>query len=180
MAAHLHDSVLQTLALIQRRADDPREVTRLARAQERDLRAWLFDGDGQGPTGGTLASAIGDLERDVETLHGVPVETVVVGDAPLDDHLVAIVAAAREATVNSARWSGAGSVSVFAEVEDGAVSVFVRDRGHGFDPDAVDADRRGIAESIRGRMHRHGGTAAIRSTLGDGTEVELTMPRAER
>jgi signal transduction histidine kinase len=181
MAAHLHDSVLQTLALIQRRADDPREVTRLARAQERELRAWLIEGRGPGSVDGDgsagLAAAVTAVERDVEADHKIAVEAVTVGDCSLDDDLAALVAAGREAAVNAAKWSGAESVSLFAEVEPDAVSLFVRDKGAGFDPDSVDADRRGIAESIRGRMSRHGGTAVIRSQPGGGTEVELTMPR---
>jgi len=181
MAAHLHDSVLQTLALIQRRAGDPREVTRLARAQERELRAWLIEGrgpatlDGEGPP--TVAAAVTAVERDVEADHKVAVEAVTVGDCPLDDDLAALVAAGREAAVNAAKWSGAETVSLFAEVEPDAVSLFVRDKGAGFDPEKVGADRRGIAESIRGRISRRGGTVVIRSRPGKGTEVELTMPR---
>ena len=182
MAAHVHDSVLQTLALIQRKADDPREVNRLARAQERDLRAWLFEGRPPGsaatnsdPT--TFAAAVGALEQEVESAHGVAVEAVTVGDCPLDDDLIAVVAAGREAAVNAAKWSGAPAVLVFGEVEANRVSLFVRDRGKGFDPSAVAVDRRGIAESIRGRMARHKGTVMVRSAPGEGTEVELTMPR---
>jgi len=180
MATHVHDSVLQTLALIQRRADDPREVTRLARAQERELRAWLFEGRPPGTpvdAPASLATALAGVEADVEATHGVAVEAVTVGDCPLDDDLAALVAAGREAAVNAAKWSGAAAVTLFAEVEHEQVSLFVRDRGVGFDPTAVSADRKGITESIRGRLERHGGRAVIRSAPGDGTEVELTMPR---
>jgi len=182
VAAAVHDSVLQTLALIQRSAADPREVTRLARAQERELRAWLFEGRPPGSFDAarvsSVAEAVAVIEADVEADHGVAVDTVVVGDCPLTDDLRALLAAGREAVVNAAKWSGAPSASLFVEVESEQVSVFVRDRGAGFDPEAVNGDRRGIAESIRGRMARHGGTAAVRSVRGQGTEVELVMPRA--
>jgi signal transduction histidine kinase len=178
MAARLHDSVLQTLALIQRRADQPQQVVQLARAQERELRSWLFDGKAPGAAGAedaTLAAGVHRIQADVEDVHGVAVEVVVVGDCELDDGLRALLAAAREAAVNAAKWSGAGSVALFAEAEPDSVSLFVRDRGAGFDPDAVGEDRKGIAESIRGRMARYGGTVAIRSSPGTGTEVSLTM-----
>ena len=180
MAAHVHDSVLQTLALIQRRADDPGQVVALARAQERELRRWLFEGHapGSGADGAApLWAALAAVEADVEALHGVAVDAVTVGDCELDDDVAALVDAGREAAVNAARWSGAPSVSLFAEVEPEQVSLFVRDRGSGFDPAAVAPDRHGIAESIRGRMSRHGGATTIRSTPGEGTEVVLTMPR---
>lgn len=181
MAARVHDSVLQTLALIQRRADQPQQVVSLARSQERELRSWLFDGhvpgsSAEGDT--TLAAAVQRVQEEVEALHEIPVEAVVVGDCVLDDELRSLVAAGREATVNAAKWSGAPVVSLFVEVEPDAVSMFVRDRGCGFDRDAVAADRRGLAESIVGRMARHGGSAEIRSAAGEGTEVELRMPRA--
>jgi signal transduction histidine kinase len=181
MAARVHDSVLQTLAMIQRRADQPQQVVQMARAQERELRAWLFDGRAPGSMDGedmTLASGIRLIQQEVEAQHGVPVEAVTVGDCDLDDDLSALLAAAREATVNAAKWSGADVVSLFAEVEPGEVSLFVRDRGRGFDPDAVPEDRKGLAESIHGRMTRRGGSASVRSTPGQGTEVSLTMPRA--
>ncbi len=181
MAVAVHDSVLQTLALIQRAAGDPREVTRLARAQERELRAWLFDGRAPGAFDAehvaTVAEAARAVEREVEENHGIAVETVVVGDCTLDDELRALLAAGREAAVNAAKWSDAPTVSLYVEVEPTRVSLFVRDRGDGFDPDAVAPDHRGIAESIRARMVRHGGTATIRSAPGEGTDVELVMPR---
>jgi signal transduction histidine kinase len=181
MAARLHDSVLQTLALIQRRASDPQQVIKLARAQERELRAWLFDGQAPGSVGGegmTLAAGIRLIQQEVEDQHGITVEAVTVGDCELDDDLAALLAAAREATVNAGKWSGADVVSLFAEVEPTEVSLFVRDRGRGFDPAAVPSDRRGLAESIHGRMARRGGSATVRSVPGEGTEVSLTMPRA--
>jgi signal transduction histidine kinase len=180
MAATVHDSVLQTLALIQRAAGDQGEVKRLARAQERELRAWLFEGRSPGSFDtevSKVSQAVSVIERDVEATHRVSVDSVTVGDCELTDGVQALLAACREATVNAATWSGAPSVSVFVEVEPTQVSVFVRDRGKGFDPDSVGQDRRGIAESIRARMARHGGKATIRSTPGYGTEVELIMPR---
>jgi signal transduction histidine kinase len=180
MASRVHDSVLQTLALIQKHAGEPQRVVQLARAQERELRAWLFDGRAPGSVGGegmTLAAGVGLIQQEVEAQHGVPVEAVTVGDCDLDDDLAALLAAAREATVNAAKWSGAEVVSLFAEVEAAEVSVFVRDRGRGFDPAAVPADRRGLAESVHARVTRRGGSAAVRSVPGEGTEVSLSMPR---
>ncbi|HTT88012.1 MAG TPA: PspC domain-containing protein [Acidimicrobiales bacterium] len=181
MAEHLHDSVLQTLALIQRSSNDPQQVQRLARAQERQLRAWLFDSVARGPMGledpGTVSEALASLQQDVEGVHGVRVEVVTVGDAPLDERSRALVAAAREAVVNSAKWSGADLVSIYAEAEPDQISVFVRDRGRGFDPAAVAKDRRGISESIKARVSRNGGTATVRSSPGEGTEVALNLPR---
>ena len=178
MAARVHDSVLQTLALIQKSADQPQRVTQLARAQERELRAWLFDGRAPGSLDEmTLAAGVRQIQQEVEAQHGVSVEAITVGDCELDDDLVALLAAAREATVNAAKWSGEDVVSVFAEVEPASVSVYVRDRGKGFDPAAVPEDRKGLAESIHARMARRGGSATVRSTPGQGTEVSLTMPR---
>ena len=181
MAARVHDSVLQTLALIQRRANEPRQVIQLARAQERELRSWLFEGRSPGSVDGegmTFADGVRAIQREVEAQHGVAVEVVTVADCELDDDLRALLAAAREATVNAAKWSGADVVSVFAEVEPASVSLFVRDRGRGFDPGAVPGDRKGLAESIHARVTRRGGSVAVRSTQGEGTEVSLTMPRA--
>lgn len=176
VATHLHDSVLQTLALIQLRADDPRSVTSLARRQERELRTWLFSGE-RAADGDTFNAAIERIGDEVDELHGMPVETVVVGDCQMDERLTALVAAAREAVVNAAKWSGAPSVSLFGEVEPDRVSVYVRDKGAGFDLGSVAPDRRGIAESIKGRMARHGGNAVVRTTVGQGTEVELSVSR---
>jgi len=180
MAARVHDSVLQTLALIQRNADQPAQVVKLARSQERELRSWLFGGSVPGVAHGratTLAAGVRLIQQEVEALHGVAVEAVTVGDCGLDDHLDALLAAAREATVNAAKWSGADVISLFAEVEPTEVSVFVRDRGCGFDPEAVPGDRKGLAESVQARMARRGGSAIVRSALGDGTEISLRMPR---
>jgi signal transduction histidine kinase len=183
MAAHVHDSVLQTLALIQRSSDDPQHVVRLARAQERELRAWLFEGRPPGAIGEDatmLGEGVGLLQRQVEEDHGIAVQVVMVGDCELDEALRALLDAAREATVNSAKWSGAAQVSVYAEVEANTVMLYVRDRGNGFDPDAVPEDRQGIARSIRARMARFGGSAEVRSAPGEGAEVQLSMPRRER
>jgi signal transduction histidine kinase len=179
MATRVHDSVLQTLALIQRRADDPQQVVQLARAQERELRSWLFEGRAPGEADAeSFAAGIRQIQRDVEARHGVPVEVVTVADCSLDDDLGALLAAAREATVNAAKWSGAGVISLYAEVGPESVEVAVRDRGRGFDPDAVPGDRKGLAESIHGRMSRHGGSVTVNSAVGEGTKVTLTMPRS--
>lgn len=176
LAAHIHDSVLHTLALIQRRIDDPREVARLARGQERELRSWMYK-----PTGSPderLAAALDAAAAEVEDTYGVSVEPVVVGDCPVDDRIGALVQATREALINAAKHAGVSAISLYAEVEDDQVMVFVRDRGKGFDPAAVDADRHGVTGSIIGRMKRHGGTADVRSTPDVGTEVRLTMAMA--
>jgi signal transduction histidine kinase len=175
MAAHLHDSVLQTLALVQRRADDPAEVAALARRQERELRAWLA-GRTAAP-GGTphLAAALDAAAAEVETDHGIPIEVVAVGDAELDERGLALVAAAREAMVNAAKFAGGAPIDVYAEAEDGRLQVYVRDRGPGFDLAAVPADRRGVRESIVARMARHGGSARVNAAPGAGTEVELVL-----
>jgi len=172
IAAHLHDSVLQTLALIQRKAGDSAEVVRLARAQERELRGWLY----AGPLGSqsSLASAVTEVAHDVEDLHGIPIELVVTGDRPLDVGGVALVRALREALLNAVRH-GAAPVSVYVEVGSESVEAFVRDHGGGFDLDAVPQDRFGVRESIVGRMSRHGGSAAVRR-LEQGTEVLLSLP----
>ncbi|MFP5364966.1 MAG: PspC domain-containing protein [Thermoleophilia bacterium] len=182
VAAHLHDSVLQTLALMQKRADDPREVAALARRQERELRMWL-SGEPARPDGERrLGSALQAAADEIEQAHGVPIDVVAVGDAPLDRDGEALVAAAREAMLNAAKFAGdAGAVAVYAEAGDERIEVFVRDRGPGFDPAAVPADRRGVRESIVGRMHRHGGHAEIHAAPGGGgTEVELVLKRGER
>ncbi|MFC8264665.1 PspC domain-containing protein [Streptomyces cinereoruber] len=182
VAAHVHDSVLHTLTLIQRNADDPGEVRRLARAQERELRNWLYkpEGTGRDEESETLAEAVKRAAAEVEDKHGVPLEVVVVGDCPLDEGLVAQIQAAREAMVNAAKYGGeGGAVQVFAEVDGRTVFVSVRDRGPGFDLDDVPEDRMGVRESIIGRMQRNGGTARLRSPQGGGTEVELEMERAD-
>jgi signal transduction histidine kinase len=174
LAAHLHDSVLQTLALIQKNAGDSATVARLARSQERDLRAWLFETGTE--DGGTLVAALRGIVREIEDTYGVDVELVSVGDCDLDDTLAPVVAAAREATVNAAKHARSPVVDLYSEVGGSAVEVFVRDRGTGFDPDSIPADRQGVRNSIVDRMSRHGGTAEIRSTPGAGTEVRLKMP----
>lgn len=212
VAAHLHDSVLQTLALIQRQPGDAREVQRLARAQERDLRAWLYGPGGYARRGGaglaaddagrgeprkklggdpgsiggasghgderaaaTCAEALAMAAAHVEDTYAVTISPVVVGDSPLTEPAAALMAAAREAMVNAAKHAGVDTVSVYAEFEANQASVFVRDRGRGFDPSAVARDRRGVAESIRGRMERYGGHADLKSKPGGGTEWALRM-----
>ncbi|MFE2109417.1 PspC domain-containing protein [Kitasatospora sp. NPDC059463] len=180
IAAHVHDSVLHTLTLIQRRAEDPKEVLRLARAQERELRLWLYRPEAvaeQAPD--TMAESLRAVVAEVEDRHGVPVEVVIVGDCPMDERIAAQMQAAREATVNAAKYGGGGPVQVYAEVEGRTVMVFVRDHGPGFDPDTVPEDRMGVRESILGRMKRNGGTARVRPAPDGGTEVELEMERAD-
>jgi signal transduction histidine kinase len=176
LAAHLHDSVLQTLALIQKRAADPREVAGLARRQERELRRWLLERPDPAEHD-SIASALERAAAEVEELHRVPIEVVTVGDGPLDGRLEALVQAAREAMTNAAKFAGSERVDLYAEVEPDRVEVFVRDRGVGFDLLAVPSDRRGLRDSIVGRMERHRGHAAVHSTPGEGTEVELLMGR---
>jgi signal transduction histidine kinase len=176
VAAHLHDSVLQTLALIQRSADDPREVRLLARRQERELRAWLA-GEAQAAPGDRLVDALRAAAVEVEAATGTSVEVVAVGDCPLDEHGGAAVAAAREAMLNAAKFGGDGVVAVYAEASDGRIQIFVRDRGPGFDPAAVPPERRGVRESIIGRMERAGGRAFVRPSAGGGTEVEIAIGR---
>jgi signal transduction histidine kinase len=173
LAAHLHDSVLQTLALIQRNAGRPRKMASLARRQERELRAWLY---GQAPQHGRLAAAVQDLSDAVEEAHEVTVSTVLVGDCDLDERTNAVVQACREAAINAAKHSGADEVSIYIECEDHTVTAFVRDRGKGFDQATVLEDRRGIADSIRARVTRQGGTVNITTSPGEGTEVAITMP----
>ncbi|HEX8511174.1 MAG TPA: PspC domain-containing protein [Propionibacteriaceae bacterium] len=174
MAAHLHDSVLQTLALIQRQAEDPKSVQQLARRQERELRGWLY-GDELSTL--TLKAALTAAAAEVEDERGIPVEIIVVGDCETSDSVQALVRAAREAMVNAAKHSGADKIDVYAEVDEDRVEVFVRDRGQGFDPDVVGEDRMGVRGSILDRMARHGGTAEIRSSPGNGAEVRLEINR---
>ncbi len=178
LAAHVHDSVLQTLALIRKAADDPREVSRLARTQERELRTWLYAPAGtDAPADVTLASALEQAAAEVEEDHGVAVEVVTVGDCPTGPRVSALVAAAREALVNAAKHAGVETVQVYAEVSGERIEVFVKDRGSGFDPAAVPGDRYGLAQSVVGRMERHGGRAVVRTAPGQGTEVRLEVPR---
>lgn len=177
IASRLHDSVLQTLALIQKRAEDPAEVTRLARGQERELRQWLFDSRDKTPqTTGTVFTALERACGEVEDLYGLRIVPVTVGeDQPLNDATQAAVMAAREALVNVAKHAGVESADVYAEILLGELSVFVRDRGRGFDPDNVPEGHHGLAESVRGRVERAGGRVRIRSAPGEGTEVSITM-----
>jgi len=174
VAAHLHDSVLQTLALIQKSSHDPAAVSRLARSQERSLRTWLFDSAGGDPT--TLEAALRGLAGEVDEAYGVPVEVVCVGDTAVSESLRPLVLATKEAVANAARHSGANRVDVYAEATAAGVEVFVRDRGAGFDPESVASDRHGLRDSIIDRMHRHGGVAEVRSTPGTGTEIRLHQP----
>jgi signal transduction histidine kinase/phage shock protein PspC (stress-responsive transcriptional regulator) len=177
VAAHLHDSVLQTLALIQRSSTDPTTVVRLARAQERELRAWLYGG-AQEPPGTSVAQAVRAQVAEVEDASGVPVEVVVVGDRAVDRSTEALVQALREAVLNAVRH-GRPPVQVYLEAGAGAVEAFVRDHGVGFDPGAVPPDRLGVRESVVGRMARAGGSATIRRAPGGGTEVALRVERPE-
>jgi signal transduction histidine kinase len=175
VAAVVHDQVLHTLALIQRHAADPGSVLRLARGQERSLRAWLYKPAGS--PSDRFAAALEEVAAEVEDAYGITVETVVVGDADHDYRVAALVAATREALVNAARHAGVATVSLYAEAESDALTVFVRDRGAGFHLSDVDDDRHGVRGSIIGRMERHGGTARIRSAPGEGTEVQLQIRR---
>jgi signal transduction histidine kinase len=174
VAAHLHDSVLQTLALIQR-SDDPSRMAMLARHQETELRDWLH---GTAPLDGIdlVSTALKGAAARVEEDHQVPIDVVTVGDHAVDEHTKALVGAASEAMVNAAKHSGADRMSLFFETNEDEMSVFVTDQGIGFDPSAVDTDRRGIANSIRSRVEKAGGTVEIASEAGEGTEVVLRMP----
>lgn len=174
VAAHLHDSVLQTLALLQKNAGDSAAVATLARRQERELRAWLY-GDDEQP-GDSLVAALRAIAADVEDTHHVPVEVIAVGDTPLDPDTTALARAAREAVVNAAKHAHVDRIDVYAECGGIAAEVFVRDRGVGFDPDAIADDRMGVRGSIVDRLERHGGTASVRSAPGEGTEVALHLP----
>ena len=174
VATRVHDSVLQTLALIQRHANEPRRVASLARRQERELRGWLYADQPVGDDTSSLLAALSAVAADVEELYGVRVEIASAGDAPLDN---ALVLAAREAMANAAKFAGVEEIDVYAEVTDDELAVFVRDRGAGFDPAAIPEGRHGVRESIKGRLERAGGTAVVTSTPGAGTEVELRVPR---
>lgn len=174
VGAHLHDSVLQTLTLIQRSADDPKQVATLARRQERELRTWLAGEDAVAGAGALLA-ALQAAAAEVEVAAGCSVEVVAVGDCPLDERGAAVVAAAREAMLNAGKFAGTATVAVYAELSARRIQVFVRDWGDGFDPTVMAAERRGVRESIVGRMRRAGGKATVRSSPGAGTEVEITI-----
>lgn len=179
VAAHLHDSVLQTLTLIQRHADDPQVTAQLARRQERELRSWLYGPDT--PAGSVrLSDALRSVADQIEGDHRIPVEVVVVGDVVMelnaDERFEALLGATREAMTNAAKHSGAAHIDVFAELIGGQAEVFIRDTGKGFDVAAVPSDRKGLSESIHGRMERHGGTATVHTVVDEGTEIELCMP----
>lgn len=175
IAGRVHDSMLQTLMLIQRRADDPDEVIRLVRRSERELRGWLYTP--AAPE--SLRAAVLALVADTEDTYAVTIDMVMVGEATTTPAVDALVQAAREAVVNSAKHSGAGQISVYAEANAEEITVFVRDRGHGFTVEEIPADRFGVRESVVARMQRHGGDAEIRSTPGSGTEVRLRLPLRE-
>ena len=174
VAAHLHDSVLQTLALIQRQAGDPAAVSQLARTQERELRTWLFEPPAD--PGATVKAALQQAIGEVELAHHVPIELVSVGDCPIGPGTSAVVAATREAMVNAAKHSGAPQIDVYAEATERELEVFVRDRGRGFDLGTVSEDRLGVRRSILDRVERHGGRAELHSSPDTGTEVRLVMP----
>jgi signal transduction histidine kinase len=176
MAAHLHDSVLQTLALMQRAAADPRRMVMLARRQERELRSWLYDVKASATVGSLSARAEG-LAAEVELDHGLPVDLIVVGDLTVAPSVDALLLAVREATVNAAKHAEADLVSIYIEVEPHAITAFVRDKGVGFSVAEIGDDRRGIAMSIRDRIERVGGRALLESAPGAGTEWELVVPR---
>jgi signal transduction histidine kinase len=173
ISRHLHDSVLQTLALIQRSADSETEVRMLARKQERELRGWLY---GDTRPDGQLVESLQNAANDIEERLGVPIELVSVGDAPMSEPSGELVAAVREAMTNAARHADASSISVYLEVADGAARVFVRDRGVGFDPASIGADRRGISDSIEARLADAGGDTELRTAPGKGTEWRLEVP----
>ena len=175
MAAHLHDSVLQTLALMQRAAADPRRMVMLARRQERELRSWLYDVKASAAAGSLAARAEG-IAAEVELDHGLPVDLVVVGDVTVTSPVDALLLAVREATVNAAKHSQAELVSIYIEVEPKEITAFVRDKGVGFSPAEIGNDRHGIAMSIRDRIERVGGRAVLDTAPGAGTEWELVVP----
>jgi signal transduction histidine kinase len=174
LAARVHDSVLQTLTLIQRNAEDPKAVHRYARRQERNLRELLYR---PAAATGQFSAALEKHAAEVEDEYGVTIEVVVVGDCPLDERTTAVIEAAREAMVNAAKSGGVDEFAVFAEIEPAEVTVFVRDRGKGFDADNIPSNRAGIRESIVGRMLRVGGVATVRTAPGQGTEVKLSLSR---
>ena len=176
MASHLHDSVLQTLTLIQKRSDDPLAMSAIARHQERELRRWLYE-PATAIDGDSFRATLDSAVADIEDQHLVTIENVTVGDAPLDGQLSAAIAASREALVNAAKFAGTRAISLYARVTDASVEIFIRDRGIGFDFDAIPTDRHGIRDSIIGRVHRVNGTANIRTSPGNGTEVRILLPR---
>ena len=178
VAAHLHDSVLQTLTLIQKRADDPSATVALARHQERSLRRWLYGGGEVAATieGVGWRGRAEQLVAEVEDQYLVAIELVMVGDGDSTPSIDAALLAAREAMVNAAKFSGVDAVDVYCERSEGRFEVFVRDRGSGFDLATIGVDRRGIRDSVIGRVERVGGHVSIRTAVGDGTEVHVEVP----
>lgn len=177
LAGRVHDEVMQTLALIQDRAESPAEVRRLARRQERDLRSWLLEKEPAAAPSHSIASALRAAAAEVEDAHGAQIDVVTVGDGPLDGRAEALVLATREALINAAKYASATPISLFGAIEDQCVSAYVRDRGPGFDLDAIPPDRHGVRESIVARMARHSGCATIRTAPGGGCEIKLVQER---
>lgn len=174
IASRLHDSVLQTLALIQKQSEDPEAVARLARSQERELRAWLFDDSVPNHT--TTFAALHKAAGEVEDMFGVVIQPVTVGeDVPFDERTEAVVMAAREAMVNAAKHAGVDAVDVYAEHLAGELTVFVRDRGTGFNVNAIPHDRHGVRDSIIGRVEKVGGRVGVESSRSNGSEIELAL-----
>ncbi|MGI9529942.1 MAG: sensor histidine kinase [Acidimicrobiia bacterium] len=176
LAGHLHDSVLQTLALVQQNCDDPQEVTRLARLQERGLRTWLR-GTSPYQEAETLAAALELASAEIEGDRSATIEVVTIGDAELDDDLTALVLASREAMLNAAKYAGDERIYVVGECKPTRTTVTVRDKGGGFSVEDIGPDRHGVKDSIIGRVERRGGSVTIRPSAGGGTEVEMTMQR---
>lgn len=178
ISAHIHDSVLQTLTLIQQHGEDPARTRQLARRQERELRNWLYGTSTNTPTGLRLGPALEFAASSIEDRFDVSIAVVAVGDTddlePAD--LDALIAASKEAMANAAKHSGSNRVDVYAERRDSVIEVFIRDTGVGFDVNEISEDRHGVADSIVARMKRAGGRAIIHSSAGNGTEVELSMP----
>lgn len=178
VAAHLHDSVLQTLTLIQNRASEPHLVASLAHQQERELRRWLYGHRDLPAQTETLRSALEDIAADIERQYLIVIECIVVGDMVMDPPAHAAIAATREALINAGKFAGTPLVSLYAEVNRTEVEIYVRDRGQGFEPALVPSDRRGLRDSVEGRIHRIGGTVTVRSSVGSGTEIHLRIPRS--
>jgi signal transduction histidine kinase len=177
LARQLHDGVLQTLALVERRTDDP-ALARLARDQERDLRGHLFaTGDERVLGRGTLGDALRAAASRHEAMHGGRVEVVVPDDLPEleSSHVEALTGAVGEALTNAAKHAEASRTVVSAEPLGDGVAVSVLDDGTGFDPDLV-PEGVGRSRSIRGRIEELGGEATWRSRPGHGCEVRLVLP----
>jgi signal transduction histidine kinase len=170
VAAHLHDSVLQTLALIQKNADDGTTVARLARAQERGLRAWLYAGESTDES--TIASALRGAAARIEDEYAVSVDVVNVGDCDLDELLRPIVHATGEALTNAAKHAGAAEITVELERRKGAVRVEVADDGIG----GAAAEHGGGLDGLGDRLAIVGGRIDVRSPRGAGTRVVVEVP----